>query len=93
MRIVKVERHRNGISGAPFNVVLFDFEGASGDQRNMVGIVFDDEGVVAVLDRDLLAAGEMAFGANSWRGDNFEPRLRRAIKQWEEQRERSSEDD
>lgn len=83
MRIVKIDRHRNGISGASFNVVLFDFEDASGEQRSMVGIVFDDKGAVAVLDRDLLAAGEITFGVNSWRGDYFEPFLRRMIRQQE----------
>ena len=85
MRIVTIDRHRNGVMGEPFNVVLFDFEDASGDQRSMVGIVFAKGGTVAVLDRDLLAAGEITFGVNSWRGDYFEPFLRRAIKQWEEE--------
>ena len=27
----------------------------------------------------MLAAGDIAFGSNSWRGDDFEPHLRRAV--------------
>jgi hypothetical protein len=45
----------------------------------MIGIVFADERYVAVFDRDLLAQDEITFGVNSWRGDDYEPELRRAI--------------
>lgn len=83
-----IARHRNGVSGEPFYVVLFEEGG-----RNMLGIVFDgsvpaDEGDepnepcdprVAVLDRDLLAQGIIGMGDNSWRGDQFEPALVAAI--------------
>jgi 23S rRNA G2445 N2-methylase RlmL len=32
-----------------------------------------------VLDIGLLATGDIAFGSNSWRGDDYEAHLRQAI--------------
>ena len=72
-----VEHHRNGVSGAPFNVVLFTDHGPHGSRK--LGIVFEAAHHVAVFDLAKLAAGDIAFGSNSWRGDQFEPRLRRLI--------------
>jgi hypothetical protein len=37
---------------------------------------------VAMLDRDLLAAGDIAFGSNSWRGDRFSGMLAAACQAW-----------
>ncbi len=83
--IERVERHRNGMSGAPFHVIAFTFhvDGES-TPRPMVGIVFEAADHVAVFDRALLGAGAIAFGGtddgrNSWRGDSFEEPLRAAI--------------
>jgi hypothetical protein len=75
IRIQAIDRHRNGVGGAPFHVVLFydDNEGP------MLAIVFDEKFHCAVLHRDKLAAGDIAFASNSWRGDRYEPRLRDAI--------------
>jgi hypothetical protein len=76
--IIKIARHRNGICGAPFHVVLFeDNPGPEGSRK--VGIVFDESHHCAVLDVAKLAAGDIAFGSNSWRGDVYEPHLRNAI--------------
>jgi hypothetical protein len=72
--IQQIEHHRNGVAGEPFDVVKFK-EG----RRKMLGIVFDDERYVAVFDRDLLAQDVITFGVNSWRGDDYEPQLRKAI--------------
>ena len=74
LEFINIDHHRNGIAGAPFHVVLFH----DGDGRK-VGILFDREAHCAVLDVDKLHAGDIAFGSNSWRGDSFEPDLRRAI--------------
>lgn len=74
--------HRNGTSGAPFHVVLFEDIGDEGSRK--VGIVFDSPSHVAVLDVDLLAEGIITFGQNSWRGDVFEPELRQHIDHWRE---------
>jgi hypothetical protein len=74
LKIIDMARHRNGVCGSPFDVVLFR-EGKS----RKVGIVFDEESYCAVLDVEKLAAGDIAFGSNSWRGDDYEEDLRRAI--------------
>ena len=77
--IITIAHHRNGIDAAPFHVVLFeDNPGPEGSRK--VGIVFDEPHHCAVLDVAELAAGDIAFGSNSWRGDVYEPRLRDAIR-------------
>lgn len=75
LQIENIERHRNGISGAPFHALIFH----DLDEGRMVGFVFDQQSHVAVFNLDKLAAGDIAFGSNSWRGDRYEPHLRRAI--------------
>ncbi len=77
LNIIAMAHHRNGICGAPFHVVLFEDSGPEGSRK--VGIVFDEQHHCAVLDIAKLAAGTIAFGSNSFRGDNFEPHLRAAI--------------
>ena len=74
--ILDISFHRNGICGAPFHVVLFDDIGDEASRK--VGIVFDEPNHVAVLDVAKLADGNIIFGQNSWRGDNYEPELRSA---------------
>ena len=76
-RIIATDFHRNGISGAPFHVVVFKDHGEESSRK--VGIVFDSAYHVAVLDIAKLASGDIAFGSNSWRGDVFELELRAAI--------------
>jgi len=44
-----------------------------------VAILFEEPHQCAVLDVDKLAAGDIVFGSNSWRGDKYEPHLRQAI--------------
>jgi hypothetical protein len=82
IRVRAIDFHRNGISGAPFHVAIFDVDKAAhpGDQGRKVGIVFEKPGHCAVLDVAKLAAGDIRFGSNSWRGDEYEPHLRKAIK-------------
>ena len=73
--IENVARHRNGTSGDPFHVVTFLCYG-----REMVAIQFQDNlKATAVFDRRLLAAGEIAFAENSFRGDCFADAIREAI--------------
>ena len=45
-----------------------------------VAIVFDEPGQCAVLDVGKLAAGDVRFGENSWRGDVYERALREVIR-------------
>jgi len=76
LKIIDTAHHRNGVAGTGFDVVLFKVQREPGAK---VGILFDDPGYCAVLDVTLLAAGDIAFGSNSWRGDNYESHLRQAI--------------
>ena len=81
IRIEKIAHHRNGVSGEPFYVVLF----VAKDGRRMLGIVFHTNKYCSILDLELAAdEGEIGFMHNSWRGDYFEPELRKAIAEWEE---------
>jgi hypothetical protein len=77
LTIVAIAHHRNGISGAPFHAVLFQEQDPVASRK--LGIVFDQQGYCAVLDVAKLAADDIAFGSNSWRGDHYEPHLRTAI--------------
>ena len=75
IHIEQIQNHRNGISGAPFHVLIFQDD----EQGRMLGIVFQEPYHVAVFNLDKLAQGNIAFGVNSWRGDWYEPYLRTAI--------------
>jgi hypothetical protein len=77
LTIIDNAHHRNGVCGAPFDVVLFKDRGPEGSRK--VAILFDGQHYCAVLDVAKLAAGDITFGSNSWRGDQYEPDLRRAI--------------
>ena len=78
--IITIDFHRNGICGAPFHVVLFEDIGSRISRK--VGIVFEEQHHCAVLDVAKLAAGDIAFRSNSWRGDVYEPHLRQAVEQF-----------
>ena len=80
LTIEEVAFHRNGVSGEGFYAVRFlsvpeDVE----RPEHFLAILFDAPGQCAVVNLDRLAQSGVAFGANSWRGDRFEPELRRAI--------------
>jgi hypothetical protein len=85
LKIIAIAFHRNGISGAPFEVVLFEDKGEEGSRK--VAILFDEDAHCAVLDVAKLAAGDIDFGSNSWRGDCYEPRLRQAIRKFHDTRD------
>ncbi len=78
LTIIDIATHRNGISGAPFAVVLFEDRDEEGGRK--VAVLFDAPDHCAVLDVGKLARGDIAFGSNSWRGDRFEPALRKAVR-------------
>jgi len=78
LTIIDLAHHRNGICGAPFDVILFEDAGPEGSRK--LAILFEQEAHCAVLDVDRLAQGDIAFGSNSWRGDHFEQPLRKAIR-------------
>lgn len=78
IRILEWDYHRNGISGAPFHVFLFD--DTADENTRKVGILFEKQYHCAVLDVAKLAAGTIGFGLNSYRGDVFEEQLRTVIR-------------
>ncbi len=75
IKIIDIAHHRNGICGAEFEAIVFH-DAAEG---RMLGIVFKEPFHVAVFNIDKLTTGNIKFGDNSWRGDRYEPFLRRAI--------------
>jgi hypothetical protein len=79
IEVEEVEYHRNGVGGAPFNVIKF----TDPKEGPMLGVVFYkvdcSETAVAVFNRDKLAEGDISFGSNSWRGDVYAPMLRVGI--------------
>jgi hypothetical protein len=83
LHLKKIAYHRNGVFGAPFHVVLFkDGEDA------MLGVTFDTEKgsrdiYTAVFDVAKLAAGDIEFGSNSYRGDVFHDTIKGWIKKYE----------
>lgn len=85
IKIKSIQSHRNGVAGNSFTVVLFTV-GRGKSKQNMVATVFSEQGNVAVLDADMTAAGNITFGENSWRGDEFEAELRAAIDESAEDR-------
>ena len=78
LTIIDIDSHRNGICGAPFATVLFEDSGPEGSRK--IAILFEAEYHCAVLDLAKLTAGDIAFGSNSWRGDQYEPLLRAETK-------------
>jgi hypothetical protein len=86
IKVEAVASHRNGMAGAPFHTVLFTDENGP-----MLGIVFKEQCHVAVLHRDKLAKGDIAFRSNSWRGDLYEAELRQAIRAFEATRQKEVE--
>jgi hypothetical protein len=85
-RLTAIDRHRNGVAGAPFYVVLFAWKDpGQRAPRAMVATVFDELSVLSVLDIAETQRGNIEFAAgNSWRGDDFEDWLREQIKAHEE---------
>jgi hypothetical protein len=85
LKIIGIAHHRNGICGAPFDIVLFEDTGPEGSRK--VAILFEEQAHCAVLDVPKLSAGDIAFGSNSWQGDNYEPGLRDAVTSFNRSRE------
>jgi hypothetical protein len=71
IKLLSAAYHRNGISGDPFITGLF-----TGQNGNTMLFVDFGESRFAVLQVDLLAKGDIEFGSNSWRGDNYAEEIR-----------------
>lgn len=79
--LLHIDSYRDGTCGTPFHVVLFrDGATASGVK---LGVVLDAPSHVAVLDPARLLDYDGAFGADGWRGDAYEPHLRRLVAEHE----------
>lgn len=78
---IKSAYHRNGSDGAGFHVFTFNMkDDGEKKKRNMVAILFPNEGECAVLDIDETSSGNIEFAnGNSWRGDRIEGALRSRI--------------
>lgn len=74
LRVLDHDRHRNGICGAPFTVAIIE-----DSESCKLAILFDAPDHCAVLDLEKLSNGDIAFGSNSYRGDCYEPGLRRML--------------
>ena len=77
LRIITQDHHRNGIGGAPFNVYLVEDD--EGDVK--VIVAFADNEHTAVLSLEKLAAYDVGFGSNSWRGDVYRSALNKVLAQ------------
>lgn len=75
IKIKQIDYHRNGTRANGFHAVLFSWE-----KQNFLATVFDGEGDCAVICLDMIATSGVSHGSNSWRGDDFEDALRKAIK-------------
>ena len=90
LKINNIQYHRNGISGEPFYAINFDEK----EFGNMIAIVFpkynekkdqyenEFNPKVAVFQSKLLGQGNINFGENSFRGDNFSDELIQAINKY-----------
>jgi hypothetical protein len=78
LRDIRGRFHRNGVMGAGFAALSFRcrIRGCGRSFREMIATVFDEPGCIAVV--------EPANIRNCWRGDDFEPLLREAVKALDE---------
>jgi hypothetical protein len=81
--------HRNGICGLGFHVAIIQEDDGDGP-REMLVIRFSKESdkdtgqvVCAAFDLKLLDVRDIAFGSNSWRGENYVEHMDRMIKNYE----------
>jgi hypothetical protein len=92
IRPKSIAYHRNGIGGAPFHVIVFDWQDDKTTEsgKDFMAVVFEEKWHAAMFDIVKLSDGDIEFGSNSWRGDNYEPQLRAAIRDY---RDRAHRDD
>ncbi|WP_165064002.1 hypothetical protein [Paludisphaera rhizosphaerae] len=82
--VLNIAYHRNGIAGMPFHAVVFRDAGEEASVK--IGVLFEHSHHCAVLDIAKLADCDVEFGSNSWRGDVYEPHLRKAAAKFEKAR-------
>jgi len=75
LTIIDASWHRNGVAGEGFYAILFD----DAECGRMIASLFDEAGYCAVYNVPELARGNIEFGSNSWRGDQYAEELRRLL--------------
>lgn len=88
-KVLEIEHHRNGVCGHPFYAIRFLADGSGADE--FLAVVPDVEANGAdsecyVICTSTLATAGVGPG-NCWRGDVFEPELRKAAKKYERDRQ------
>jgi hypothetical protein len=78
IKVSEIEYHRNGISGEGFYAVRFTSR-VCDESLDFLATVFDRPGCVSVICLDYIADHGVGVG-NKWRGDEFAPAIRKAIK-------------
>ena len=84
-----IAHHRNGVCGVPFHVCLFK------DGKDlMLGIKFNNDNTrdiyTAVFNVAKLAAGDIEFASNSYRGDMFDGAIKGWIKAYNDEWDRKA---
>jgi hypothetical protein len=78
IKVSEIEYHRNGISGEGFYAVRFTSRNCD-ESLDFLATVFDRPGCVSVICLDYIAEHGVGI-SNKWRGDEFAPAIRKAIK-------------
>lgn len=79
-RVICVNYHRNGVGGVPFDVVVFEHRTYQGKTIVLWGIVFEhDYGPTHPDAERRTAVIDPSDYDSHWRGENFDPFLRRII--------------
>lgn len=79
MKAISIDHHRNGIAGRPFYVAILK----DGKKRKVVIRADGDPTGIFVLDIDLLNAGVIEFGKNSFYGEDYSEAMSAAITDFE----------
>lgn len=83
LKILSAAHHRNGVGGVPFWAVIVEAPDDFGDPRKFACSVFTvshrDGIFCSVFCIDKLAEGNVQFGENSWRGDQFYAAIREQL--------------
>ena len=75
LTVLSSAAHRNGVGGEPFVVAVVKHT-TEWEERRMLVTMFPTKYTTAVVDLDTAASGDIRFGHNSFRGDNFDAALR-----------------
>jgi hypothetical protein len=86
MKVLHIDRHRNGVGGEPFDLVQLGGT-IDGEEGVWMAVVFGTEWHTALL--SLTEMASEGFGAaflpeTHWRGDCFDGPLRKAIADWDD---------